>query len=151
MTVEQVKQVIDKFENISCPLTEKLIQSGFQQKDGYINYAKEDSREVVDFTKAKPSQKWHFYTSFYDRADKNSNFRFYPCGEFLFWLAEILNVKPKDYSLDVLLEKVIETMKFKNDIIEPKYLLNKSIGNNLIKEQCWDGIKHRLNEEIRIK
>lgn len=158
MTIEQLSIILDKLKKKECPLTDELVKSGFQQKvanDGYTKNARNSTPEIeVDFTRALPTQEWHFKESFYANTD-DTNQEFvnkYSCGEFLFWLAEKLDVCPKDsikYSnLRNLLDEVKETMKFKNDVIHPDNLLNKSDGNQLIREQCWNGIESRLNELI---
>lgn len=156
MTIKQVKNVLDKLSSKDCPLTRNLIKSGFQQKqsnDGYTKNAKLATPEVVvDFKLALPTQEWHFYKSFYENT-KNVNQEFankYSCGEFLFWLAEKLSVRPKDSdefsTLEDLMNEVIGNLRFKGGIVDPDNLMNKSEGNRLIRQQCWSGIYSRLQE-----
>ena len=56
MTIEQVYNYFKDKEDVPCPLTERLVGAGYQQKDGgYIKRAKMDGLEI-DFTKNRPSQ-----------------------------------------------------------------------------------------------
>lgn len=156
MTIEQVKNELDKLSDKKCPLTERLVKSGFQQKqsnDGYTKNARNATpKVVVDFRQALPTQEWHFYESFYaNTEDVNQEFaNRYSCGEFIFWLAEKLDVEPLDSdryaSLEDLVNEVIKILVFKGDEVNPNKLLNKREGNQLIRKQCWGEIERRLRE-----
>ena len=62
MTIEQVYNYFKDKEDLPCPLTERLVGAGYQQKDGgYIKRAKKEGLEI-DFTKNCPSQYWHLMT-----------------------------------------------------------------------------------------
>ena len=67
MTIEQVINFFKDKEDIPCPLTERLVGAGYQQKaGGYIKRAKTEG-QVVDYTKNSPSQYWHLMTFAYSR------------------------------------------------------------------------------------
>lgn len=131
MSIMKIYQVIKFYEgkaNTACPITERLIQSGFQQKSGgYISYAKSLGLEV-DYSKAMPTQWWHLIKSYCDRSDPQKNFtKQVQCGELLLWMAEAAQcVDPVE--LDRLVDEIIEHN------IERKY------ANRLIRDVCFDRI-----------
>ncbi len=56
MTIEQVRRAYLDKKDTPCPITQRLIMSGYQQgKSGYIQYAHECGMEV-DYRKAQPTQ-----------------------------------------------------------------------------------------------
>ena len=56
MNIKQVKTIFASKENTSCPLTEKLVTSGYQQlSGGYIKRARKENQEI-NFKKNLPSQ-----------------------------------------------------------------------------------------------
>ena len=47
MTIEQVIKLFVEKEETPCPLTERLVGAGYQQKDGgYIKNAKKQGKEI---------------------------------------------------------------------------------------------------------
>lgn len=88
MTIEQVYKYFKDKEDVPCPLTERLVGAGYQQKDGgYIKRAKKEGLEI-DFTKNRPSQYWHLMTFCQIRPPQEKFTRTIQCGELIFWMAE---------------------------------------------------------------
>lgn len=106
MNIKQVKTVFASKENIPCPLTEKLVSSGYQQlSGGYIKRARKENIEV-DFKKNLPSQYWHLMTYCESRGETCTFGKSIVCGELIFWMAEVLDCVPfKD--LEALLNQII--------------------------------------------
>ena len=62
MNIKQVKTIFASKENTPCPLTERLVNSGYQQlSGGYIKRARKENLEI-NFKKNLPSQFWHLMT-----------------------------------------------------------------------------------------
>lgn len=60
-TIGQIKEYFKDKGNTTCPLTERLVKAGYQQKEdkeGYITIAKRAGVEV-DYTRNLPTQYWH--------------------------------------------------------------------------------------------
>ncbi len=126
MTFGQVKSFYESKENSPCEITTYLIKGGFHQRygTGYLSNVK--SGDI-------PSQ-WQHIMSYCLEKEENKAYPFTPCGELLFWMAEISNaVSPQD--LKKLAEKIVEN--------EPKK--NRRIRNSEIKELCWQKIKLKID------
>ena len=123
VTIKQVKDVYRNLKDEPCPATEKLIKAGYQQlRGGYIKTAKEYTEEhgaenkdwEIDYTKARPTQYWHLFKSYFeedkdidDRKIKEDNPfpKSIVCGELLFWMAEVLKCVEKE-KLEDLCKKI---------------------------------------------
>ena len=86
MTFAQVRKFFEDKRNVDCPLKTELIAKGYRQKSGgYINIAQ-------DLGLDNPSQWWHLMNYCLSKEEQhieNSNYRYTPCGELLFWMAEV--------------------------------------------------------------
>lgn len=88
MTIEQVYNFFKDKEDAPCPITERLVGAGYQQKDGgYIKRAKKEGLEI-DYTKNRPSQYWHLMTFCQIRPPQEKFSKTIQCGELIFWMAE---------------------------------------------------------------
>jgi hypothetical protein len=84
------KTAFSSKENTPCPLTEKLVNAGYQQTSGgYIERARKESIEV-NFKKNLPSQYWHLMTYCNSRNETCTFGKSIVCGELIFWMAEVL-------------------------------------------------------------
>ena len=89
MTIESIKDFFINKSEYPCPLTEKLVKSGYQQRDGgYIDRAILEGIPV-DYKENSPSQYWHLMTYCESRNPNQKFTRRVVCGELLFWMAEV--------------------------------------------------------------
>ena len=96
MTIKEVKDYYKDRENHPCPLTEKLVKAGYQQKDGgYIARGQKEG-VLVDYTKNSPSQYWHLMTYCDSKKDDDLFTKSVVCGELIFWMAEVSDNINKD-------------------------------------------------------
>ena len=89
MTIGQVRNYFFDKENVPCPITESIVNAGYQQTSGgYIDKAKKEGLKV-DYKSNSPSLYWHLMT-YCDSRDANMPFtRNVVCGELIFWMAEV--------------------------------------------------------------
>lgn len=131
MTIEQVYNFYKDKRDTNCEITNNLISSGFyQKKGGYVEIA-----HVSDVQ--HPSQWWHlmnYCLSKYELKKEKERYPFTPCGELLFWMAEVSNAVPKE-----------ELSKLQLEI--SKQPNNRKDGNKKIKEICWDKIIEKIDQE----
>ena len=122
MNIRQVKEFYKDKENTPCPLTDKLISSGYKQTSGgYIKIAKEKGIK-------NPTQYWHLM-NYCDMVDENKTFsKSIVCGELIFWMAEVSGAVPKQ-ELESLLNEII-TGNIKD----------RKKWNKRIQEVCFDSI-----------
>lgn len=129
MRVKDVRRFFKDKEKVPCPLTERLVKAGFQQKSGgYIEIAKKQGLEV-DYRKAKPSQYWHLM-NYCEMVDGEKTFgKNVVCGELIFWMTEVSGAVEKD-ELDKLVDEIIA-----GDIE------NRKKWNGVIQNVCFEKIK----------
>ena len=137
MTIEQVINYFKGKVDTPCPMTERLVGAGYQQKDGgYIKRAKKEGM-VVDYTKNSPSQYWHLMTFAYSRPPQEKFTRTIQCGELIFWMAEAsCSVSPD------ALEKMVDAIAYGaigNGGDRPIY--DRRHWNKEIQRLCFDAIK----------
>ena len=130
MTYEQVIKFFCDKRDTPCEITNFLIQNGFQQKKGtgYLNIAK-----VSEIN--NPSQWWHimnYCLSKIEQHKENDIYRYTPCGELLFWMAEVSKAVTK-CELDMLAKEIVNN---KN--------MRRKDANEKIKILCWDKIKETV-------
>ena len=126
MKVREVKESFKDKENVSCPLTDKLISAGYRQKSGgYIDIAKK--KEIKN-----PSQYWHLM-NYCDMVDGEKTFgKNVVCGELIFWMAEVSGAVGKD-----------ELMKLVSEITKGD-VNDRKKWNGVIRDVCFDRIKKQL-------
>ena len=137
MTIEQVINYFKDKEDVPCPMTERLVCAGYQQKDGgYIKRAKKEGM-VVDYTKNSPSQYWHLMT-FCSIVPMTMKFtRTIQCGELIFWMAEASGSLSRD-----TLEKLVDAIAngaIGYDGDRPFY--DRRHWNKEIQRLCFDAIR----------
>ncbi len=128
MTFGQVKSFYESKENIPCDITTYLISKGFHQRYGSGYLANVKSGDI-------PSQ-WQHIMNHCDGREKNETYHYTPCGELVFWMAEVSNaVDPKE------LEKLAD------EIIDSGAINNRRVWNNKIKNLCWESIKRKIENK----
>ena len=85
MKIFQIENFFTSLKDKPCPITEKLVKSGYQQKrGGYIDHARSKNM-IIDHKRAMPSQSWHLLECYCSRAKKKDNFtKQVQCGELIF-------------------------------------------------------------------
>ena len=137
MTIEQIINYFKDKEDTPCPMTERLVGAGYQQKDGgYIKRAKKEGM-VVDYTKNSPSQYWHLMTFAYSRPLQEKFTRTIQCGELIFWMAEVSASVPVD-SLAMMVDTIAQNA-IGYDGERPIY--DRRHWNKEIQRLCFDAIK----------
>lgn len=141
MTIQEVKQAFVNKENAACPITEKLVKAGYQQKGGgYIKRAKQEGLEI-DYKKNLPSQYWHLMTYCNSQDDRKTFGRSIVCGELIFWMAEVLGcVSHKD--MNSLADTIIKNAEKGYD---GEITYNRKLWNNKIQELCFDKIEKAIS------
>ena len=140
MTIEQVINCFKDKEDVPCPLTERLVGAGYQQKDGgYIKRAKEDGL-VFDYTQNRPSQYWHLMTFCSIRQPQEKFTKTIQCGELIFWMAEA----SRSVSSDAL-EKIVDTITQNIlDYDRDRPIYDRRHWNKEIQRLCFDAIKETV-------
>lgn len=150
MTVGQIKKVFEKKEQCACPITEKLIKAGYQQRSGgYIKKAQNDKIRV-DYKEALPTQFWHLINCYCADKDDNTSFtKKIVCGELLFWMAEVLECVEKSKLTNLcneIIENPIPCEKEQNHTVNrPVYCRKK--WNKAIQDLCFDKIVEKVEKE----
>ncbi|MBQ3732246.1 MAG: hypothetical protein IJS04_08815 [Muribaculaceae bacterium] len=140
MTIEQVIQFFIHKEKTSCPLTERLVGAGYQQKDGgYIKRARKEGKEI-DYKRNLPSQYWHLMTFCYSRPAQEKFTKTIQCGELIFWMAEVADCVPKADMADLVEE--ISKNAIKSTEERPVY--DRRHWNREIQRLCFDAIKNKV-------
>ena len=135
MKIREVKEFFVDKEKTPCPLTERLVKAGFQQKNGgYIEIARKQGLEV-DYRKVKPSQYWHLM-NYCEMVDEEKTFgKNVVCGELVFWMAEVSGAVRKDE-----LEKLVDEI-LKGDVNDRKK------WNGVIRKTCFDEILELISNK----
>lgn len=142
MTIKQIKSTYSSHELTPCPLTEKLVRSGYQQAHGgYIDKAKSLVMEV-DYQKNKPSQYWHLMSYCGTKRDKGYFTKSIVCGELIFWMAEVLNCVPKEQLENLVNEIVSSRVPASNG----RYIYDRKHWNKEIQKLCFDSIANLVNQ-----
>jgi hypothetical protein len=146
MTTEQVRKAYQNKKDVPCPITERLIVSGYQQdKDGYIKFAYGEGIEV-NYTKAQPTQWWHLIESYCERTDSQKKFgKSVVCGELILWMAEVLECV-QNSELNCLADKIIEsgTPIKRRDKTKPPKKYDRKEWNYEIQKLCFDKIVEKV-------
>lgn len=128
MTYKAVFEYFKDKRDTPCPLTEELISRGFQQpcsEKGYRIVAR-----VSDIV--NPTQWWHlmqYCLAKYELHKEDESYRYTPCGELIFWMAEVSGVVDS-----------LELKGLMDELTQPTVVPRKD-GNAEIKAVCWDKIK----------
>ncbi|MBQ8326588.1 MAG: hypothetical protein IJX86_05905 [Lachnospiraceae bacterium] len=134
MTYAQVKDFFKDKKDEVCTITDKLVEGGYRQKrGGYIRIAKELNIE-------SPTQWWHIMNHCYDkemRGIAHKTYRYTPCGELVFWMAEVSKAVDKE-----------ELVKLKDKIIQSQEVDKRRKWNKEIKEVCWTRICEKIDRHI---
>jgi hypothetical protein len=140
MTIEQVlKFFIHKVET-PCPLTERLVGTGYQQKDGgYIKRARQEGMEI-DYARNLPSQYWHLMSFCYSRPPQEKFTKNIQCGELIFWMAEVADCVSKE-DMSVLVDEIAK-LGIKSNGDRPIY--DRRYWNKEIQRLCFDAIKSKV-------
>ena len=149
MNTEQVRLFYNDKKETKCPLTEKLIKSGYQQEyGGYIGFATEQKVEV-DYRKAEPNQWWHLIKSYCNRTPPDKNFgRSIQCGELIFWMAEVGECVDKK-ELESLVNNIIASgipVNRRNDQ-KPPIKYSRGEWNKEILNLCFDKIVKEIESK----
>lgn len=140
MTIEQVIQFFIHMDEKPCPLTEKLVGAGYQQKDGgYIKRAHKEGKEI-DYKRNLPSQYWHLMTFCYSRPAQEKFTKTIQCGELIFWMAEVADCVPKA-DMAALVEEISKNA-IKSTDERPVY--DRRHWNREIQRLCFDAIKNKV-------
>ena len=136
MTIQQVKEFFMDKEHASCPLTEKLVKAGYQQKSGgYIDRARKEGI-IVDYTQNSPSQYWHLMT-YCESRDGNKTFsKSIVCGELIFWMAEVSGFVDVT-TLEQLVNQIIQSADHSKGY-RPIY--DRVKWNHIIQDVCFERI-----------
>ena len=123
-------------EHASCPLTEKLVKAGYQQKSGgYIDRARKEGI-IVDYTQNSPSQYWHLMT-YCESRDGNKTFsKSIVCGELIFWMAEVSGFVDVT-TLEQLVNQIIQSADHSKGY-RPIY--DRVKWNHIIQDVCFERI-----------
>lgn len=142
MTIQQVKEFFMDKEHAPCPLTEKLVKAGYQQKSGgYIDRAHREG-VIVDYTQNSPSQYWHLIT-YCESRDGNKTFsKSIVCGELIFLMAEVSGAVDK-IKLERLANQIIESA---DNMSGNCPLYKRRRWNNVIQKSCFDNLEYTINK-----
>ncbi|MFT8873029.1 MAG: hypothetical protein ABF868_12220 [Sporolactobacillus sp.] len=129
MTFEQVKKYFQDKRDTPCDITKGLVNSGFQQKSntGYLKIANVSGLK-------NPSQWWHLMQYCLVKEEQHmekNNYPYTPCGELIFWMAEVSGSVDKQELKD-LATKIIK---------EPN---NRELWNAEIKKLCWENLNKKI-------
>ena len=137
MTIEQVISYFIQMEDVPCPLTDRLVGAGYQQKDGgYIKRARQEGKEI-DYLRNRPSQYWHLMSYCNSRTPEEPFRKSIVCGELIFWMAEVSESVPKE-SLRKLVDAITQSA-VSYDGERPIY--DRRHWNKEIQRLCFDAIK----------
>lgn len=132
MNTYQVKKFYETKKDFPCPITRRLVNSGYIQpcdREGYTKTAKE--QEITN-----PSQWWHLIELYCDQTNMNKQFpKTIQCGELLVWMAEVaecVSISELNYIVNLVLENKE----------------SRSIGNKLIQDMCFDKIVSKVESSV---
>lgn len=127
MTNLQIRKTFIDKKEIPCPITNRLINSGYVQKSGgYIANAK---KAGID----NPTQYWHLISSWSSNMPDDARFtKIIQCGELLVWMCEVLQAVPT------------ETLNNLVDYIINNYTSDRRTGNRIIQNVCFDSLERAV-------
>ena len=132
MTFAQARKFFEDKRDVDCHITNELIAKGYRQKSGgYIKIAQ-------DLGLNNPSQWWHLMNYCLSKEEQhieNSNYRYTPCGELLFWMAEVSGAVEK-----------CELEALKSRILLSGEVSNRTKWNAEIKTLCWERLCKKIEE-----
>ena len=137
MTIKQVYNFFIGKEQVPCPLTNRLVGIGYQQKaGGYVKRAQKEGLEI-DYTKNSPSQYWHLMTFCSIRPEQEKFTKTIQCGELIFWMAEVSGSVQTD-ALKQLVDAIADNaIGYDGD--RPIY--DRRYWNKEIQRLCFDAIR----------
>lgn len=140
ITIGAIKAYFEALGNKPCPITEKLIKAGYQQRyGGYIDRAKSEGVEV-DYRKNLPSQYWHLMKYCDSREPEQVFSKQIVCGELIFWMAELSGANPKS-ELKELADRIIkEPISF----VGKRPIYDRIKWNREIQLVCFDKIMNKI-------
>ena len=140
MTIEQVIRLFVDKEETPCPLTERLVGAGYQQKDGgYIKRAQKEGLDI-DYKRNLPSQYWHLMSYCHSRHPQEPFRKSIVCGELIIWMAEDSNSVP-EADLRKLVDKITgNVLTTEGD--QPIY--DRTRWNKEIQRLCFDALKAKV-------
>lgn len=134
MTFANVKEYFENKRELECKITDELVAGGYRQKrGGYIKIALEKGE-------INPSQWWHLMNYCQMKKEKNEehkSYRFTPCGELVFWMAEVSDAVTKN-----------DLLSLKNKILSSGEIGNRRKWNNEIKDVCWYKVREKIESAI---
>lgn len=129
MTFKQIFTFYWDKRDTPCPLTDMLVEGGYK----FGEYIKEAEAEEIP----NPTQWWHlmhYCLKQYELHNENSTYPYTPCGELIFWMAEVSGVVSTE---------VLEGLK---DSLLDKQDITRRQGNSMITKVCWESIKNLFNQ-----
>ena len=143
MNIEDVYRFFYDKKDTPCPITDKLIMGGYQQRSGgYIRTARKRGK-VVDHRQALPSQWWHLIECYYPYRIKIGHPTFpatVVCGELLMWMAEVSGAVDQT-ELTALVDEILT-----NGVRDKGRILNRGKWNTKIKNLCFDAIERAVKQ-----
>ena len=139
-TIGAIKAFFEDLGNKPCPITEKLIKAGYQQRyGGYIDRAKSEGVEI-DFRKNLPSQHWHLMSYCDSRKPEQVFSKQIVCGELLFWMAEVSGAIPESE----LMELADKIMNGPIGFDGGRPIYDRIKWNREIQRVCFDNIMKKI-------
>ena len=137
MTIGRIKELFEGKEYTNCPLTEKLVKAGYQQKSGgYIDCAKSEGLKVR-YQENKPSQYWHLMSYCNSRDLKKCFPKSIVCGELILWMAEVSEAVSKQ-ELEDLVNIIINSIEPTTELKRPTF--DRKKWNQEIHNLCFEKI-----------
>ena len=141
MTIKEISDYFKDKENHPCPLTEKLVKAGYQQRNGgYIDRAKREGI-MVDYTKNSPSQYWHLMTYCDSKMVDDLFTKSIVCGELIFWMAEVSDCIPTA-ELESLVDSIIHDQV---EMVGDRPVYDRKRWNKEIQCVCFDRIMYSMS------
>lgn len=145
MTIGQVETAYQTHKDTPCPITERLIESGYQQTSGgYIARAKACG-ETVDYRIALPHQWWHLMTYCRQRDPNQAFTRSIVCGELIFWMGEVSGLVSAN-KLNALVDDIIDDGNKTGTTVA----YDRRKWNKAIQETCFTSIEKYVETCISV-
>lgn len=139
-TIGAIKAYFEDLSNKPCPITEKLIKTGYQQRaGGYIDRAKSEGIEI-DYRKNLPSQYLHLMSYCDSRKPEQVFSKQIVCGELLFWMAEVSSAMPESDLIELANKIMKDPVRFDGE--RPVY--DRIKWNKEIQKVCFDKIMKKI-------
>jgi hypothetical protein len=141
LNIYQVRTFYKGKKHHLCPITDRLVKSGYQQSvysDGYTRKARQDNL-VVDYKQAKPTQWWHLNEAYCRHKDDDAAFkRSIQCGELILWMAEVAECVGAS-EMNMLVDEIIRDQ------------MGRRNANKRIRDLCFDKIADKVEGTVPIK